>query len=87
MRLLIPLLSPLILVVACADDSGDMTKTEAIKACQAYVRESIPAMEFKSAEATKDDRYWEVSGTTDRGNYRCVVNALDEVVRSGMWDK
>jgi hypothetical protein len=71
----------------CADGAGDMTKTAAIAECQRYVKEEVPEMRFMTAVASKDDRYWEVSGTTDRGNYRCVVDALDHEAFSGVWDK
>lgn len=75
------------LLSACADDAGDMTKQEAIAECQRFVKEDVTDMRFESAVASKDDRYWEVTGTTDRGNYRCVVNALDHKAFSGVWDK
>ncbi len=74
--LLLALLAPL---AACGGpDLGSMTKQEAIDACDKAVAKKVDAgWTSDGATAQKDDRYWDVRGTSNAGFYHCNINAVD----------
>jgi hypothetical protein len=55
-----------------------MTKQEAIDTCDKAVGKQVaPGWKSESATAQKDDRYWDVRGTSDAGFYHCAINAVN----------
>jgi hypothetical protein len=71
------LLAPL---AACGGepDMGSMTKQEAIDTCNEAVAKKVDAgWKSEAATASKDDRYWDVRGTSSDGFYHCSINAVN----------
>ena len=73
---MVVLLAPL---AACSGpDTGSMTRQEAIDICdQAVVEKVAPGWKSDAAQAQKDDRYWDVRGTSEAGFYHCTINAVN----------
>ena len=72
------LLALLPLAACGGPDLGSMTKREAIATCHKAIAAHVDAgWRADSASASKDDRYWDVQGTSSRGFYQCDVNAVN----------
>lgn len=69
----------LIPLAACGGpDLGSMTKQEAIDTCNKAVAAKVDAgWRSDGASAAKDDRYWDVNGTSSQGFYHCAINAVN----------
>ena len=67
-----------------------MTKNQAVAECQRYVQKNktgAQRIEFGyDVQAHKEDRFWEVRGTTQFGSYRCTVDAVKHEAFSALFD-
>ena len=76
----VAILMVLAFLAACGGeaDMGSMTKQQAIDTCKKAVARRVDAgWKSEAADASKDDRYWDVRGSSSTGFYHCNINAVN----------